>query len=172
MEDDHCRWESIRFVAGGTVRAGQRPWYHHSLAYRLSKIRSRAGYLGSPLVNIRSEVCEEPGRWQLRDHHLSSRWVREDDVCCYLSGRQEGQICQQLGKLICLVKVRATRKDRVRHNEGKRLESSARKDGNEMVSKGRKGQEKELVDRKRALAGKVEGLYSRKEQETFKKEGK
>jgi len=30
----------------------------------------------------------------------------------------------------------------------------------------------ELVDRKRALAGKVEGLYSGKEQETFKKEGK
>jgi hypothetical protein len=108
----------------------------------------------------------------LRDHHLSRRWVRAGDVCRYLSGRQEGQIRQQLGKLIRLVKVRATRKDRARHYEGKRLESSGRKDGNEKVSKGRKGKEKELVDRKRALAGKVEGLYGGKEQETFKKEGK
>jgi hypothetical protein len=29
-----------------------------------------------------------------------------------------------------------------------------------------------LVDRKRVLGGRVERLYSRKEQETFKKEGK
>ena len=52
------------------------------------------------------------------------------------------------------------------------MESSGKKDGNEKVSTGRKGQEKELVDRKRALAGKVEGLYSGKEQETFKNDGK
>jgi hypothetical protein len=52
------------------------------------------------------------------------------------------------------------------------LESSGRKDGNEKVSNGRKGKETELVDRKRALPGKVEGLYGGKEQETFKKEGK
>jgi len=51
------------------------------------------------------------------------------------------------------------------------LESSGRKDGNEKVSNGRKGKGKELVARKRALARKVEGLYSGKEQETFKKEG-
>jgi len=55
---------------------------------------------------------------------------------------------------------------------GKRLESSARKDGNETVSNGGQGKEKESVDRKRALAGKVEGLYSGKEQEMFKKEAK
>jgi len=47
------------------------------------------------------------------------------------------------------------------------LESSGRKNGNEKVSNGRKGKEKELVDRKRAHAGKVDGLYSGKEQETF-----
>jgi hypothetical protein len=52
------------------------------------------------------------------------------------------------------------------------MESSGKKDGNEKVSKGRKGKEKELVDRKRAHTGKVEGLYSGKEQEMFKKEGK
>jgi hypothetical protein len=37
------------------------------------------------------------------------------------------------------------------------LERSRRKDGNVKVSKGGKGNEKELVNRKRALAGKVEG---------------
>ena len=52
------------------------------------------------------------------------------------------------------------------------MESAGRKDGNEKVSKGRKGKEKELVNRKRALAGKVEGLYGGKEQETFQKERK
>jgi len=68
--------------------------------------------------------------------------------------------------------VRATRKNRALHYEGKRLQSSGRKDGNEKVSKGRKGKEKELGDRKRARAGNMEGLYVGKEQETFKKEGK
>ena len=52
------------------------------------------------------------------------------------------------------------------------MEISGRKDGNEKVSNGRKGKEKELVDRKKVPAGKVEGLYRGKEQETFKKEGK
>jgi len=52
------------------------------------------------------------------------------------------------------------------------LERSRRNDGNEKVSKGRNGKEKELVDRKRALARTVEGLYGGKEQEMFKKEGK
>jgi len=52
------------------------------------------------------------------------------------------------------------------------LERSGRKHGNEKVSKGRKGKQKELVDTKRALAGKVEGLYGGKEEITFKKEGK
>jgi len=52
------------------------------------------------------------------------------------------------------------------------LESSGRTDGNEKVSKGRKGKEKELVHRKRTVARKVGGLYSAKEQETVKKEGK
>jgi hypothetical protein len=114
----------------------------------------------------------ETGRWQLRDHYLSRRWVKAGDVCRYRSGREDGQIRQQLGKLIHLIKVRATRKDRARHYEGKRLESSGRKDCNEKVSKGRNGKEKQLVDRKRALAGKVEELYGGKEQERFKKEGK
>jgi len=41
---------------------------------------------------------------------------------------------------------------------------------NEKVWKGKKGKEKELVDRTRALSGKVEELYNGKEQETFKKE--
>jgi hypothetical protein len=36
------------------------------------------------------------------------------------------------------------------------LESSGRKDGNKKVLKSRTGKEKELVDRQRALAGKVE----------------
>jgi len=108
----------------------------------------------------------------LHDHHLSHRWVRAGDVCRYLSGRQKGQIHQQLRQLIHLVDVRAIRKDRARHYEGKRLESSERNDGNGKVLKDRKGKEKELVDRQRACAGKVEGLYSGKEQETFKKEVK
>jgi len=108
----------------------------------------------------------------LQYHHLGRRWVRTGDICCYLSGSQECQIWQQLGKLKRLVEVRATWKDRAWHYEGKRLESSGRKDGNEKVSNGRQGKEKELVDRNRALAGKVEGLYSGKEQETFKKQAK
>jgi len=52
------------------------------------------------------------------------------------------------------------------------LESSGRKDGNEKVSNGSIGKEKELVDRKRALAGKVEGLYRGEEQQTVKDDGK
>jgi len=52
------------------------------------------------------------------------------------------------------------------------LESSGKKDGNEKVSKGRKGKERELVDRQMVLAVRVEGLYGGKEQEPFKKEGK
>jgi hypothetical protein len=52
------------------------------------------------------------------------------------------------------------------------LESPGRKDGNEKVLKGRKGTEKELIDRKRVLGGKMEGLYGRNEQETFKNDGK
>jgi hypothetical protein len=52
------------------------------------------------------------------------------------------------------------------------LQSSGRKAGNEKGSKGRKGKEKELADRERGHAGKVEGLHSGNEQQTFKKEGK
>jgi len=51
-----------------------------------------------------------------------------------------------------------------------RLVSSGSQDGNEKGLNSRKGKEKESVDRKRALPGKVEGLYSRKEEETFKEE--
>jgi len=98
--------------------------------------------------------------------------VRAGDVCCYPSGRQEGYIHQQLGKLIRLVEVRATRNNRAWHYEGKRLESAGRKHGNEKGSNGRKGNEMELVHRKRVVEWKVEGLYSGKEQEMFKEEGK
>jgi hypothetical protein len=51
------------------------------------------------------------------------------------------------------------------------LESTGRNDGNEKGSNGRKGKEKELIDRKGALAEKVKGSYCRKEQERCKKEG-
>lgn len=85
--------------------------------------------------------------------------------------RQEGQIQLQLRKLICLVHVRATRKDWAWHYERKMLESSGRKDANEKLSNGRKRREKELVDRKGELEGKMEGLYRRNEQETFKTDG-
>jgi len=61
------------------------------------------------------------------------------------------------------VNVRATRKNRVRRYGRKRLQSSGRKYGNEKGSNGRKGNEMQLVDRKKALAVKVEGLYNRKE---------
>jgi hypothetical protein len=47
-----------------------------------------------------------------------------------------------------------------------------RKHENEKGSNGRKETEKELVDGRRVLAGKVEGLYTRKQQKTFKNEGK
>jgi hypothetical protein len=46
--------------------------------------------------------------------------------------------------------------------------SSARKDGREKGSKSRNGKDKELVDGKRRSAVKVEGVYNRKEKETFK----
>jgi len=52
------------------------------------------------------------------------------------------------------------------------LESCGKNDGNKKVSSGREGTEKEMVDSKMELTGKVEGIYSGKEQETFKKEGK
>jgi len=44
--------------------------------------------------------------------------------------------------------------------------------GNENGPNGRKGKGKQLVCRKRLLAGNVEGLYIGKEQETLKEEGK
>ena len=72
--------------------------------------------------------------------------------------RQEGLICQLLGKLICLLTIRAYRTDNTRHYEGKRLDSSGRNDGSEKISNSRKGKEKELIDTKRVLEGKVEGL--------------
>jgi len=65
-----------------------------------------------------------------------------------------------------------TRQDRAWHYERNRLESSCRKDGNGKGSNVRKGKNKKRVDRKGALAGKVEGLSSGKEQETFKEEEK
>jgi len=120
--------------------------------------------------NICSSVWEEPGRWQLQGPHLSHRWVTAGDICHYLSGRQEGYIRQKCGILVCLVKVGASRKDMAWLYEGMGLESSGRKGGNKKGSNGRKEKEKVLVDRKMALAGKVEGLYSRKEQEKLNKE--
>jgi len=42
------------------------------------------------------------------------------------------------------------------------LDSSGGNDGHEIVSNGRKGKEQQLVNRKMALAGEVEGLYSGK----------
>jgi hypothetical protein len=47
-----------------------------------------------------------------------------------------------------------------------------RKNGNEKVLNGRKGKENRLVDSKRVLTGKAEGLNSEKEQETLNKDGK
>jgi hypothetical protein len=52
------------------------------------------------------------------------------------------------------------------------LESSGRTNGNETGSNGSKEKENELANRKRELGGKVEELYSGKEQETFKEEWK
>ena len=98
--------------------------------------------------------------------------MRAGDICHYLPGRQEGTISQQLGNVICLVKVIVTRDNRAQNYERKTLESSGRKEGDEKGSNSRNGKEKEFGDRRRALAGKVEGLYSREEQETFKEEGK
>jgi len=62
--------------------------------------------------------------------------------------------------------------DTAQYNKGKGFESSVRKEVNKMGLNSKKGNQKELVDRKRVLAGKVEGLYIGKVQETFKKEGK
>jgi hypothetical protein len=70
------------------------------------------------------------------------------------------------------VTVRATRKDKARHYEGKTLEGSWSIDGNEKGSKQRKGKERQLVDTKKVLAGIVDASCSGKEQETFKAEGK
>jgi len=66
--------------------------------------------------------------------------------------------------------VTATRKDRAWYYERKKLQSSGRKDGNESGLNSTKGNKNKLVDRNRALAEKVEGLYIGKEQETFKEE--
>jgi hypothetical protein len=77
---------------------------------------------------------------------------------------------KQLGKLICVVNVSAVRKDRVWHYEGKKLESSGRKDGNEKGSNSQTGNKKELVHMKYVFAEEVEGLYNGNELETFKEE--
>ena len=66
----------------------------------------------------------------------------------------------------------ATRKDRAWYYERKKLQSSGRKDGNESGLNSTKGNKNKLVDRNRALAEKVEGLYIGKELETFKEEWK
>jgi len=58
------------------------------------------------------------------------------------------------------------------HYDRKSFESSGRNSVNEKGSSSRKEKEKELVHRKRALTGRVKGLYTGTEQETFKKEGK
>jgi len=47
------------------------------------------------------------------------------------------------------------------------LESSGRNNGKEKGTNSRKGKQKELVDRRRPLAGKVEESYSSKEQLMF-----
>ena len=47
------------------------------------------------------------------------------------------------------------------------MESSARKHGSEKGSNSRNGEEMKLVDRKRAHAGKVEGVYNGKDKEMF-----
>ena len=65
-----------------------------------------------------------------------------------------------------------TIKDRAGHHKGKRLESTWKIDGNQKCLNSKKGKEKELVDRKRALTGKLEELYLGEEQETFKEEAK
>ena len=132
--------------------------YRHSDGYVFRRIRIRTGHPVSPLGNTHSQVREQPGRWQIRDYHLSCSWVSTGHICRYLSGWQEGLICQHLSKLICLVNVRVTRKDRAWHYKGKRLEKLEKTDGNEKRANSRKGKVKQLVDRKRALAGKVEGL--------------
>jgi hypothetical protein len=49
------------------------------------------------------------------------------------------------------------------------MESGGRKDGSDKGLNSRNGKEKELVHRKRARAGKMEGLYNGKVKKTFKK---
>ena len=67
-------------------------------------------------------------------------------------------VSQQLGKPIRLVKVWATRKDRAQHFEGKWLEYSSRKEWKEIGPDSEEGKEKKSIDRKRAFAGKLEGM--------------
>lgn len=65
-----------------------------------------------------------------------------------------------------------TWEDRAWQSEENMLESSGRNEGNEKGKNGRERKAKEFVDWKRGLAGKVEGILSGKQQETFKREGK
>jgi hypothetical protein len=60
----------------------------------------------------------------------------------------------------------------VPYSTGKRLDCSGRKDGNERATTWREGNGKEFINRKRALAEKVEGSYCTKEQEMFMEDPK
>ena len=68
--------------------------------------------------------------------------------------------------------MEVTRQDKAQNYEKKTMQRSGTKGGNKKGLNSKTGNEKELVDRKRALGGKVEGLYIGKEQETFEEGGK
>ena len=90
-------------------------------------------------------------------------------ACCKISAVSE---CQLRRKLICLVKVGVTAKDRAQHYEGERLKFTERKEWKEKGPNRVEEKEKKSIGRKRAYAWRVEGIYNGKEEGSFKEVGK
>jgi hypothetical protein len=59
-----------------------------------------------------------------------------------------------------------------RHQEGQWREVSERKESKKKGPNSQEGQETQFIDRKRASAGKVIGIYNKKQEGSFEEEGK
>lgn len=89
-------------------------------------------------------------------------------ACCTVLAASE---CQQLGKSICLIKVRSPGKDRAQHYKEIWLEYSERKEWKEKGPNSEIGKAYKSIDRKRQFAGRDKDIYNGKEEGSFMEEG-
>jgi len=87
--------------------------------------------------------------------HLGCTTAATVAACCKISA---DSYSKQPRKLICIVKVIATRKDTAQHYKRTMLEFSRWTEWNEKGSNSRKGEENKSVDSKMAILEKGEGV--------------